>query len=137
MNLALMRRLCKALCYCLPGKSYSPYLKTCEVDSPAYNSSLWELRDLNWLLVEAYIVFKVLLLTIHEQLLAIWPLLLLHLNQPICCTHPVFLYFQKVLTAKTVTYLLTYILFLYLFILSTFISFCIFTVILQPVLLTH
>ena len=34
VNLALMRRLCKAVCYCRPGKSFSPYLKTCEVDSP-------------------------------------------------------------------------------------------------------
>ena len=34
LNLALLGRLCKALCYCWPGKSYSPYLKTCEVDSP-------------------------------------------------------------------------------------------------------
>ena len=28
-------KLCKGLCYCWSGKSYSPYLKTCEVDSPA------------------------------------------------------------------------------------------------------
>ena len=34
VNLALTRHLCKAHCYCWPGKSYSPYLKTCEVDSP-------------------------------------------------------------------------------------------------------
>ena len=34
--MALMRGLCKALCYCWPGRSYSPYLKTCEVDSPAF-----------------------------------------------------------------------------------------------------
>ena len=34
VTLAWMGRLCKALCYCCPGKSYSPYLKTFEVDSP-------------------------------------------------------------------------------------------------------
>ena len=39
VNLALMRCPGKALCYCWPGKSYSPYLKTCEVDSPV--NLLW------------------------------------------------------------------------------------------------
>ena len=38
--LALMRRLCTALCYWWPGKSYSPYLKTWEVDSPEAISHL-------------------------------------------------------------------------------------------------